>query len=125
MAGAFPPVSRGVLPRLRLDSKRLAGVRCERTARTKQARAVPSIEFSSAPGVSSTKGHDRRPKTSTAPPDDRSRQVVKAHSVFESVSPRRLVVDRRKRAVLASHRPRHIVAVRLIGGALKAYQGAL
>jgi hypothetical protein len=64
-------------------------------------------------------------KPSTAPPDDRSRQVVKAHSLlFESV-PRRLVVDQRKRAAVASHTRRHIVAVLLTGNALRAYSGAL
>ena len=51
--------------------------------------------------------------------------MVKAHSLSFEPVPRRLVVDRRKRAVLASHRPRHIIAVRLTGGALKAYQGAI
>jgi hypothetical protein len=44
---------------------------------------------------------------------------------IEDRIPRRLLVDRRKRAVVESQRPRHIVAVRLTGGALKAYEGAL
>jgi hypothetical protein len=118
MTGVLPAANLDVLLPGRLDGYDVKTVECRGPlAPIRQKR--PSNGVSVRPRVLEAPRATTESEDSTAPPDDGSRQVVKAHSLFFEPVPRRLFVDRRKRARVSSSTLRHIAALRLDAAVFK------